>query len=141
METVKMYVMRDIEEYRKQLKISYSQLADMLMKDATVVKRQLTEVRGGVQLYTAYEIAAALGGKVVFVPPEQLSDVTSTEREELNRQITALTEANLAQEARLTKQAEIIERLQNRIIEKDERLERKDDLIRQLLIEKNVIKE
>lgn len=139
MNTINMYVMHDIEEHRKKINMSYAKLADTLMKDAAVIKRQLTEVKGGVQLNTAYELAHAVGGIVRFIPAEQASDISISEREELNRQITALTEANLAQEARLTKQAEIIERLQNRIIEKDERLERKDDLLRKLLKEKGII--
>lgn len=141
MNTIKMYVMHDIEEYRKQIKMSYAQLADIVLKDATVIKRQLTEVKGGVQLNTAYELADAVGGVVKFIPQDQLGEITSAERESLNAQISTLMATNAAQEAEIERLNATISLLQKRVIDKDERLERKDDLIRQLLIEKNIIKE
>lgn len=131
--------MHDIEEYRKQIKMSYAQLADIVLKDATVIKRQLTEVKGGVQLNTAYELANAVGGVVKFVPQDQLGEIASTEREELNAQVTKLADTNAALEKQIEKLNATISMLQERVIAKDERLERKDDLIRQLLIEKNII--
>ena len=136
----KMHVMHDIEEYRKKIGMSYSHLAELTMKDAAVVKRQLTETKGGVQLYTAYELAAALGGVVKFIPPDAVDESAEKERQKLNEQISTLMDTNAAQEAELERLHNTIAMLQKRVIAKDEAVERKDELIRQLLIEKGVIK-
>lgn len=139
MNTINMYVMHDIEEHRKKINMSYAKLADTLMKDAAVIKRQLTEVKGGVQLNTAYELAYAVGGVVKFVPQDQLGEITSAERESLNAQISTLMATNAAQEAEIERLNATISLLQKRVIDKDERLERKDDLLRKLLKEKGII--
>lgn len=141
MNTSKMHVMHDIDDYCKAHNISYAALAELIFKDTAVIKRQLTETRGGVQLNTAYELAAAIGGIVKFIPPDALGETVSAERDELNDQITKLTDTVSAQEREIEKLHGTIDMLQKRVIQKDERLERKDDLIRQLLIEKNVIRE
>lgn len=141
MNTSKMHVMHDIDDYCKANNISYAALAELIFKDTAVIKRQLTETRGGVQLNTAYELAAAIGGIVKFIPPDALGETVSAERDELNDQITKLTDTVSAQEREIEKLHDTIDMLQKRVIQKDERLERKDDLIRQLLIEKNVIRE
>ena len=141
MNTSKMHVMHDIDDYCKAHNISDAALAELIFKDTAVIKRQLTETRGGVQLNTAYELAAAIGGIVKFIPPEALGETVSAERDELNDQITKLTDTVSAQEREIEKLHDTIDMLQKRVIQKDERLERKDDLIRQLLIEKNVIRE
>lgn len=136
---LKMHVMHDIEEYRKAIGMSYTQLAELVTKDAAVIKRQLTETKGGVQLNTAYELAAAIGGEVRFISPKQIDNIGASERESLNEQITTLTATNAQQEEDLAKMRETVSILQKRIIKMDERLERKDELIRKLLIEKGVI--
>lgn len=135
-----MHVMGDIEAYRKSIGMSYAKLAELMGKDSAVVKRQLTETRGGVQLNTAYEIAAALGGEVRFIAPETAQDLAEEERKSLNEQITVLVSVNAKQETEIAKLTETVSLLQNRVIAKDTAISRKDDLIRQLLIEKGVIK-
>lgn len=140
MNITKMHVMHDIDEYCKTHKISYANLAERVFKDVAVIKRQLTETRGGVQLNTAYELASALGGIVKFIPPEQIGETVYPERDTLNEQINRLSDTVNSQEAEIEKLHSTIDMLQRRVIQKDERLERKDDLIRQLLIEKQVIK-
>lgn len=141
-----------ILQIRKEKEISWEQWALSCHKTVDTLKKQTGEAANPT-VETLIELLIPLGAKLVV-----MSDAEKSAFDELpaTLQHCADLESQLAifEDNRKTKEAEIlelsaiikkqtatIETLQARVMAKDERLERKDDLIRQLLIEKHVIKE
>lgn len=66
-----MHVVIDMNAYREERKITRQELADIIGKDISAVNKQITERGGNLQLFTAYEYAAALGGAIKFLTDDE----------------------------------------------------------------------
>lgn len=141
-----------ILQIRKEKEISWEQWAISVHKTVDTLKKQTGEAANPT-VETLIELLAPLGAKLVVMTDDEKSafdDMPSTIQHcaDLESQIGIFEDNRKTKEAEILKLSAIIEKqsatietLQARVMAKDERLERKDDLIRQLLIEKNVIKE
>lgn len=141
-----------ILQIRKDRGISWEQWAILSHKTADTLKKQTGEAANPT-VETLQELLRPIGASLVVVTDEERANFENLPSimqhiSDLEAQIAIFEDNRKAKEEEILKLSEIIKgqtetisTLQKRVIAKDERLERKDDLIRQLLIEKKVIKE
>ena len=165
MKAEEMHVMVDINKHREQENISIGKVAKAMMLDTSSCSRQIKEEHGGVNLNTAYRYAEFFNGRVIFVPDAQFEEWQKVDeykaeiaalqarvsalneaRDELDKQLTNLSEILASQRERLDATAEQMKMKDAQIdtLWKDVREERadsrrKDAMLNKLLAEKGVI--
>lgn len=140
MKATEMHVISQIIARLGELKLTRQALADIMCKDITTIKKQLTETRGNLSLLTVYDYAEALGGCITFLTDEELADLQNVAL--LRAQLAeasknAETQGLLAQEnaalkAKIEKLEAKIEKLETRIDIKEDAISRKDRIIHEL---------
>lgn len=158
MDATKMHVMTDIRsEFNIQGKLNDA-IAELVCKDVTVVAKQFSEKSRNITLQTAYEYAAAAGGRIAFVRDDDWDfwhqDTSSTYGQVQEALSTANERVeyfkNLLQSEK--KRAEWLEKLvmklemnldkkEGAIDRKDAVIAKKDDVITELLVKNGVLHE
>lgn len=140
-----------ILQIRKEKEISWEQWATSVHKTAETLKKQTAE-NANPTVETLIELLAPLGAKLIVMTEEEKAafdnlPIVEQHCADLEKQIEIFEDNRKAKEEEILKLSSIIDKqsstistLQNRVIEKDIRLERKDDFIHQLLKEKGVIR-
>lgn len=160
-----MHVMVDINAYRERENISIGKVAKAMLLDTSSCSRQLKEEHGGVNLSTTYRYAEFFNGRVIFVLDSEYEEwqkvseykaeiealqatvsALNKARDELDLQITNLSEILASQRERLDATAEQMKAKDAQIDMlwkdlRDERADsrRKDAVLNKFLSEKGVI--
>lgn len=139
-----------ILQIRKEKEISWEQWATSVHKTAETLKKQTAE-NANPTVETLIELLAPLGAKLIVMTEEEKAafdnlPIVEQHCADLEKQIEIFEDNRKAKEEEILKLSSIIDKqsstistLQNRVIEKDIRLERKDDLLHKLLKEKGII--
>lgn len=129
MKASEMKVVDSMDKFRTKSNISIRKLAEALGVDDSSLSKQLKEIRGGIQLNTAYRIAEMLGGRIVFIPDAEWDRLQKASTEPATDQCDKHTAELQAQ--MIQAQKEIIERLQARVDRLDQRLDLRDTMLRE----------
>ena len=134
----KMHVMMDIKDELKRQNMDNADIAEKMLKDKSVVDKQLGAKNGTQTLLTAYGYAETAGGRVVFMLDAEYDEWQRMKKEypEMQRKLkekeTSKNKLDSSVDV-LTQQIEaqsrIIERLEKQIDEKDESIRRKEAAI------------
>ena len=139
-----------ILQIRKDRGISWEQWAISVHKTVETLKKQTAEAANPT-VETLIELLAPLGAKLVILTDEEQTafdnlPVMEQHCADMENQLAIFEDNRKAKEEEILKLSSIIENqsktintLQNRVIEKDIRLERKDDALHKLLKEKGII--
>ena len=135
---------------RKDKGVSWEDWAAMSHKTPDTLKKQTGEAANPT-VETLQELLRPIGASLVVMTDEEKADFDNLPSmlqhiSDLESQIAIFEDNRKSKEEEILKLSEIIKgqtetisTLQRRVIAKDERLERKDDLIRKLLVEKGII--
>lgn len=144
MKVAEMHVVFDLNAESVNKGFSKQDIADGMHKDVSVVKKQLTERNGNIQLLTVYEYAEYLGGTICFLSDQQAADLAMVDEykrriAELEQRLDTRNKEHAIQSEQITHLTETVNHLSSIREDQYASIKRKDKAISVLLSKMGVL--